>query len=135
MIGVATGVGLWLLDIPMAFMLGAVAGLISFVPTIGAVVAILPAMLLAFQVGQQTVLYVLVLYLAIQLVESYASDSLGTAAGSFRTPSHPIGVPGVDGNPGGRNRRCDRHARDGTGHRTGASTVPARRLRNAHGRE
>lgn len=69
-VGIATGIGLWLLGVPMAFMLGAIAGLISFVPTIGAVLAILPALLLAVQQGWSTVLYVLVLYGCVQALEN-----------------------------------------------------------------
>ncbi len=69
-IAVATGFGLWLLGVPMPFTLGAIAGLISFVPTIGAVLAILPALLVAFQQAPWTPVYVLVLYVAIQAVEN-----------------------------------------------------------------
>lgn len=69
-IGVATSVGLWLLGIPLAVTLGTLAGVLSFVPTIGAVLAIIPAMLVAFQQGPLDPLYVLALYLGIQAVES-----------------------------------------------------------------
>jgi predicted PurR-regulated permease PerM len=69
-VGIATGIGLWFLGVPMAFTLGAIAGLISFVPTIGAVLAILPALLLAVQQGWSTVLYVFILYGCIQALEN-----------------------------------------------------------------
>lgn len=69
-IAVATSLGLWLLGVPMPFTLGAIAGLISFVPTIGAVLAILPALLVAFQQAPWTPVYVLILYVAIQAVEN-----------------------------------------------------------------
>lgn len=69
-IGVMTGIGLWFLGVPMAFTLGGIAGLVSFVPTIGAVLAIIPALLLSFQQGSWTPVYVLALYLAVQAVEN-----------------------------------------------------------------
>ena len=69
-IALATALGLRLLGVPMAFTLGAIAGLISFVPTIGAVLAIVPALLVAFQQDPWTPVYVLILYVAIQVVEN-----------------------------------------------------------------
>ncbi len=68
-IGAMTGIGLWFLGVPMAITLGIIAGLVSFVPTIGAVLAIIPALLLSFQQGPWTPLYVLTLYLAVQAFE------------------------------------------------------------------
>jgi len=69
-IGIAAAVGLWALGVPMAVMLGIVAGLVSFIPLIGAVLAIIPAMLVAFLQGTWVPVYVLALYLAIQAVEN-----------------------------------------------------------------
>ena len=69
-IGVATSIGLWLLGIPMAISLGFLAGAVSFVPTVGAVLAIIPALLVAFQQNPYSAVYVLGLYLAIQAVEN-----------------------------------------------------------------
>ncbi len=69
-IGVATSIGLWLLGIPMPIMLGTLAGLVSFVPTIGAILAIIPAVLVSFQQGPWSPLYVIGLYLAIQAIEN-----------------------------------------------------------------
>ncbi len=69
-VGAATAIGLRLLGVPLAFTLGALAGLVSFVPTVGAVLAILPALLVALQQGPWMPVYVLVLYLAVQAVEN-----------------------------------------------------------------
>ncbi len=68
-IGIATALGLLLLGIPMPIILGVVAGILSFVPTIGAILAIIPALLVSFQVSPLSPLYVLVFYLGIQAVE------------------------------------------------------------------
>ncbi len=46
-VGVTIGVGLWVLGISNAFLLGIIAGLGEFVPTIGPVIALIPALLVA----------------------------------------------------------------------------------------
>ncbi|TWU01743.1 AI-2E family transporter [Neorhodopirellula pilleata] len=70
-VGVAFGVGLWFLDVPMAFQLGLFAGLVTFVPTIGGIAAVVPAMLLASGEGASNVWSVLALYAVVQFAESY----------------------------------------------------------------
>jgi predicted PurR-regulated permease PerM len=70
LVGIATATGLWLLGVPLAFTLGVVAGVVSFVPTIGAVLAIIPALLVAFQQGAWMPAYVLALYCGVQAVEN-----------------------------------------------------------------
>jgi len=47
LIGVLTTLGLWLLGIELALVLGLIAGLLSFIPNIGPVLAVIPALLLA----------------------------------------------------------------------------------------
>lgn len=71
LIGVLTTLGLWLLGIQLALVLGLIAGLLSFIPNIGPVLAVIPALLLASLEGGRTVLYVAALYLFIQALESY----------------------------------------------------------------
>lgn len=68
-VGVATGVGLALLGVPLALSLGILAGLFDFVPFFGPIAAGVLAVLFAFIEGPQTALYVALLMLAIQQVE------------------------------------------------------------------
>ena len=68
-VGVITGVGLWLLDVPLALSLGLIAGLLEFIPFLGPILSAIPALLVAFTQDGWTPLYVLLLYLAIQQVE------------------------------------------------------------------
>lgn len=75
-VGVLTGLGLLLLGVPSALTLGALAALLSFVPNVGPVLALVPALLAALSVGPDTALYALALYLAVQVVESYAITPL-----------------------------------------------------------
>jgi predicted PurR-regulated permease PerM len=71
-IGTLTTIGLWLLGMPLALALGVIAALLSFIPNIGPVLAEIPAVLIAFnQEGPLMPLWVLLLYLGIQAVESY----------------------------------------------------------------
>ncbi len=55
-IGVFTGGGLWLIGVPLALMLGVLAGLLNFVPYLGPVLAFLPAALLALTTSPVTAL-------------------------------------------------------------------------------
>lgn len=70
-IGITTGVGLWLLGIPLAFILALLAALLSFIPNLGPILSALPAILIAFVQGPRTALWVAVLYAGVQVVESY----------------------------------------------------------------
>lgn len=70
-IGVATWTGLQLLGIPLALILSVLAGVFSFIPNVGPVLAVVPAMLLGLLQSPALALYVFLLYLGIQIVETY----------------------------------------------------------------
>lgn len=70
-IGVLTTVGLWLLGIELALVLGVLAALLAFIPNFGPVIALIPAALIGLIGGPDKLLYVVLLYIAIQTVESY----------------------------------------------------------------
>jgi predicted PurR-regulated permease PerM len=69
-VGVATAIAMLIMGIPAAFALGFIAFLLDFIPNIGPILAALPAILLAFLVGPMTALWVGVVYLVIQQIES-----------------------------------------------------------------
>ena len=69
-VGVLTGIGLYILGIPLALTLAIFAGLISFIPIFGPLIALLPAFLLAFTESPTTALYAVLLYIGIQAIES-----------------------------------------------------------------
>lgn len=71
LIGVLTAATLVVLGIPMPVTLALIAALLTFIPNIGAVVAILLPVLLAIQQGMGTVIAVVAAYSAIQVIESY----------------------------------------------------------------
>jgi len=67
---VLTGLGLWAIGMPAALALALLAGLAQFVPLIGPIVAAIPALLIALSEGWQMTLWTLLLYVAIQQIES-----------------------------------------------------------------
>ena len=73
-IGVITGVGLWIIGVPLAFVLGLIAALLSFIPNIGPILSAVPAVLLALVQGPRVALWVVALYVGVQIVESYVLD-------------------------------------------------------------
>jgi predicted PurR-regulated permease PerM len=75
-IGVITGVGLWIIGVPLAFLLGLLAALLSFIPNIGPILSAIPAVLLALAQGPREALWVVALYVGVQVVESYLLDPI-----------------------------------------------------------
>jgi predicted PurR-regulated permease PerM len=73
-IAVATWIGLLALGIPMALALGVLAGVFTFIPNFGPIISAVPAMLLAVLQSPMHVVYVGLLYLAIQTAESYTLE-------------------------------------------------------------
>lgn len=74
-VGVLTTTGLWLVDMPLSLALGVIAGLFSFVPYIGPIASIIPAILVALTVSVPMVLYATLVYAVVQFIE-----------GNFLTP-------------------------------------------------
>ncbi len=61
---------LWIIGVPSPIALGLIAGLAEFVPLIGAFVGALPAILIAFSVDSNTLLWTVVAFVVIQQIES-----------------------------------------------------------------
>ncbi|MDQ3714413.1 MAG: AI-2E family transporter [Acidobacteriota bacterium] len=69
-IGVLTWIGLSIIGVPLALTLGLIAGLLSFVPNFGPILSAVPAILLAFIDSPTSALYVLGLFIFVQIIES-----------------------------------------------------------------
>ncbi len=69
-IGLLTWIGLSIIGVPLALTLGLIAGLLSFVPNFGPILSAVPALLLAFIDSPTSALYVLGLFIFVQLIES-----------------------------------------------------------------
>jgi predicted PurR-regulated permease PerM len=85
-VGVLTGVGLWLIGVPSALVLGLLAGVLEFVPFAGPILAAIPAVLIALAVSPDLALWVALLYFGVQqfegallqpMVQQYAVDLPG----------------------------------------------------------
>ena len=71
-VGVLTSLGLWIIGMPLALALGFIAGLLSFVPYIGPIIAAIPAVLVALaDRGLLQVGYVALIYGVVQFLEGY----------------------------------------------------------------
>lgn len=70
-IGVLTWAGLASLGVPLATPLALIAALLTFVPNLGPLLSLVPAVLLALVESPQLALYVQLLYAGIQFVETY----------------------------------------------------------------
>lgn len=68
-VGVVTGVGLWLLNVPLALALGFIAALFEFIPVVGPALAAIPGVLLAFTIDPMQAVYVALFYLVVQQLE------------------------------------------------------------------
>ncbi len=75
-VGLLTGIGLWLIGIPGALALAVVAFILEFIPFIGPIVSAIPAMLLALAFDPTKALWVAGLYLLIQQLEGNLVEPL-----------------------------------------------------------
>ncbi len=85
LVSVLTGLGLWMIGVPAALALALLAGLAEFVPLIGPVIAAVPALLIGLSESFQTGLWTLLLYVAVQQIESNAITPL--------IQSHVVALP------------------------------------------
>jgi predicted PurR-regulated permease PerM len=76
LVGILSATGLALLGVPLALILGIIAGLLDFIPYLGPLMAGVPAVLIAFSDSPTQALYVVVLFGLIQLFEGYLMEPL-----------------------------------------------------------
>lgn len=76
LVGVLTTLGLTWIGIPLALLLGLIAGALTFVPYLGAIVSAVPALLIALLQSPQQTLYVGALYLVAHIIEGYVFSPL-----------------------------------------------------------
>lgn len=69
-LAITTGIALRLLGVPLAFILALLTGILTFIPYLGPVIALVPIVMVAFIESPQLALYTGIVYLVIQTVES-----------------------------------------------------------------
>ena len=75
-IGMLTALGLWLLGVQLAVVLGVIAALLTFIPNLGPILAAVPALLRASTNGLTEVLWVAALYVGVQVIEGNVTTPL-----------------------------------------------------------
>lgn len=70
-VGFLTWISLTLLQIPFALPLAVIAGLLEIVPTVGPIIASIPAIIVALTISPNMALIVIALYIIIQLLENH----------------------------------------------------------------
>jgi predicted PurR-regulated permease PerM len=70
-VGVLSTIGLFLLHVPLALALGVLAGFLTFIPYLGAILAGIPAAIVASSVSPATILWVILLYFGCHTIEGY----------------------------------------------------------------
>lgn len=69
-IAILSGVGLWILGIPLVLANAAIAGILNFIPNIGPTLSVIPPIVVALTVAPWKVSLVVLLYFILQQVES-----------------------------------------------------------------
>lgn len=69
-IGILTWIGLSILGVPLALTLGLIAGLLSFIPNFGPILSAIPAILVAYVHDPISAVYVIAIFVGIQIIES-----------------------------------------------------------------
>jgi predicted PurR-regulated permease PerM len=87
LVGLLTGVGLWLLGMPSAAVLGLLAASLEFIPFVGPVLSAIPAVLLALAVSPDLAAGVVLLYVAVQQIEGNVLQPL--------IQQYAVDLPGV----------------------------------------
>jgi predicted PurR-regulated permease PerM len=70
-IGVTSGVGLWLLGIPFFYVLALISGIGELIPLVGPILSAIPALAVAATVSVQKVLLVLIFFVVQQQLENH----------------------------------------------------------------
>jgi predicted PurR-regulated permease PerM len=104
-VGASTMIGLSLLGVPMAFTLGLLAGILTFIPYLGPILAAIPTGLVALLEGPRLALYAVLLYLAVETFEANVIFPLATQGVVHLPPAYTViiqiaggalaGLPGI----------------------------------------
>lgn len=89
-LGVVSTIGLWLLDISLAFTLGLFTAFMVFIPYIGSLIALAVTLSVAMMQGSMAVLYVTLLFMGIHVVEGYLLTPLVQKRAVYLPPALTI---------------------------------------------
>jgi predicted PurR-regulated permease PerM len=69
-VGILIGIGLAALGVPLSGTLGLIAAILSFIPSLGPLISVIPAFLLGLTISPMMGLWVCLLYFGVQIVEA-----------------------------------------------------------------
>jgi predicted PurR-regulated permease PerM len=69
-VGIFIGIGLSILGIPLAGTLALIAAILAFIPSLGPIISVIPAVMLALTISPMMGVWVCLLYLGVQLLEA-----------------------------------------------------------------
>jgi predicted PurR-regulated permease PerM len=69
-VGILIGGGLALLGVPLAGTLGLIAAVLSFIPSLGPLISVIPAIMLGLTMSPMMAVWICLLYLGVQLLEA-----------------------------------------------------------------
>jgi predicted PurR-regulated permease PerM len=69
-VGILIGIGLTFLGVPLAGTLGLIAAVLSFIPSLGPLISVIPAIMLGLTISPSMGLWVCLLYLGVQILEA-----------------------------------------------------------------
>ena len=75
-IAVSTGIGLWIVGMPLILTLALIAGIMNFIPNFGPLIALIPAVLLALMQGLPTAIIVACIYTGVQIIQSAVTQPI-----------------------------------------------------------
>jgi predicted PurR-regulated permease PerM len=73
---VMTSIGLWICGVPGAVVLGTIAGLGELIPNVGPILGALPALLLTLVIKPEALMWVVMMFLIVQTIQSYTISPL-----------------------------------------------------------
>ena len=69
-IGILIGIGLTILGVPLSGTLGLIAAILAFIPSLGPIISVIPAILLGLSISPMMGVWVALLYLGVQTLEA-----------------------------------------------------------------
>jgi predicted PurR-regulated permease PerM len=75
-IAIFTGIGLWIVGMPLILTLALIAGILNFIPNFGPLIALIPAVLLALMQGFSTAIIVASIYTGVQIIQSAVTQPI-----------------------------------------------------------
>jgi predicted PurR-regulated permease PerM len=69
-VGTFIGIGLTILGVPLSGTLGLIAAILSFIPSLGPLISVIPAIMLGLTISPMMGLWVCLLYLGVQILEA-----------------------------------------------------------------